>query len=273
MSLDGYVAGPDPTLELPLGEGGSASTSGSSVSRASARRTAARAARPTATTRSSPSRSPRPAPSSWAGACSAAARARGAVDPNADGWWGDEPPFGIPVFILSHYAREAEREGRWHDVRLRHRRHRGGARAGARRRGRQGCPRSPAAARSRSSTCAPALLDEMQIHLVPVFLGSGVRLFDGIPPDDGRAGSGAGGRRSPRRHPSPLPVSSLGSGRLELELDWGSGSRDRGARASGEHARSPPRRCRARPRQRDDQRRLEAVEQIACGVPPRRCWR
>jgi dihydrofolate reductase len=27
-------------------------------------------------------------------------------DPNADGWWGDEPPFRVPVFILTHHARE-----------------------------------------------------------------------------------------------------------------------------------------------------------------------
>ena len=27
-------------------------------------------------------------------------------DPNAGGWWGDHPPFGAPVFILTHHARE-----------------------------------------------------------------------------------------------------------------------------------------------------------------------
>jgi dihydrofolate reductase len=27
-------------------------------------------------------------------------------DPVADGWWGDEPPFGVPVFVLTHRARE-----------------------------------------------------------------------------------------------------------------------------------------------------------------------
>jgi dihydrofolate reductase len=26
-------------------------------------------------------------------------------DPTADGWWGDDPPFGVPVFILTHHAR------------------------------------------------------------------------------------------------------------------------------------------------------------------------
>ena len=48
------------------------------------------------------------------------------------------------------------------------------------------------------------LLDEIQLHVVPVFLGSGVRLFDGIPPD---AVTLEAERvvASPRRHPSPLP--------------------------------------------------------------------
>jgi dihydrofolate reductase len=27
-------------------------------------------------------------------------------DPKADGWWGDEPPFHGPVFVLTHHARE-----------------------------------------------------------------------------------------------------------------------------------------------------------------------
>ena len=30
-------------------------------------------------------------------------------DPNADGWWGDEPPFHHPVFVLTHHAREPHR--------------------------------------------------------------------------------------------------------------------------------------------------------------------
>src|SRR5919197_1846555 len=27
-------------------------------------------------------------------------------DPNANGWWGDEPPFHHPVFVLTHHRRE-----------------------------------------------------------------------------------------------------------------------------------------------------------------------
>ena len=27
-------------------------------------------------------------------------------DPNADAWWGDDPPFHVPVFVLTHHERE-----------------------------------------------------------------------------------------------------------------------------------------------------------------------
>ena len=27
-------------------------------------------------------------------------------DPNANGWWGETPPFGKPVFVLTHHERE-----------------------------------------------------------------------------------------------------------------------------------------------------------------------
>jgi len=29
-----------------------------------------------------------------------------ADDPNADGWWCDEPPFRAPVYVLTHHERE-----------------------------------------------------------------------------------------------------------------------------------------------------------------------
>lgn len=27
-------------------------------------------------------------------------------DANADGWWGEDPPFHVPVFVLTHHPRE-----------------------------------------------------------------------------------------------------------------------------------------------------------------------
>src|SRR3954469_4880636 len=51
-------------------------------------------------------------------------------DPNADGWWGDEPPFHHPVFMLTHHAREPGQAG-WHNVHVRDGGDRGRPRASA----------------------------------------------------------------------------------------------------------------------------------------------
>jgi dihydrofolate reductase len=102
-------------------------------------------------------------------------------DPNADGWWGDDPPFRVPVFVLTHHARETVTKG-------------GGttfsfvtngiesaleqARAAA---GDRDVAVAGGASVARQYLAA-GLLDELQIHLVPVLLGGGVALFDGLDP-------------------------------------------------------------------------------------------
>jgi len=95
------------------------------------------------------------------------------------GWWGANPPFPHPVFVLTHHAREpltleggnaftfvtegieaaleqARRAAGGKDVSLA-----GGARAAA-------------------QYLKAGLVDEMEINLAPVLLGSGERLFDGV---------------------------------------------------------------------------------------------
>ena len=92
------------------------------------------------------------------------------------GWWGANPPFHHPVFVLTHHARaplimeggttftfvtegieaaleQARLAARGHDVSLA-----GGAKAAA-------------------QYLRAGLADEMEINLVPVLLGSGERLF------------------------------------------------------------------------------------------------
>jgi dihydrofolate reductase len=106
MSLDGFVAGPNPTLEDPLGEGGErlhewvlavqgwrrmhGLTGGETnvdndVVEEGLRNTGA-----TVMGRRMFSGGEGP----WED------------DPNADAWWGDDPPFHHPVFVLTHHARE-----------------------------------------------------------------------------------------------------------------------------------------------------------------------
>lgn len=56
-----------------------------------------------------------------------------------NGWWGDNPPFHTPVFVLTNHSREPlEMKGRDH-LHLRHRWDRGRVRAGEAGRGRSGC--------------------------------------------------------------------------------------------------------------------------------------
>jgi len=106
MSLDGFVAGPDITLEEPLGkngehlhdwilrlaswrsqhgqEGGETGPDDDLVRATQARPGAVVMGRKMFSGGSGP----------WES------------DPNADAWWGDNPPFHVPVFVLTHHERE-----------------------------------------------------------------------------------------------------------------------------------------------------------------------
>lgn len=98
------------------------------------------------------------------------------------GWWGDEPPFHHPVFVITHYAREplellggttftfvtdgihaaleqARNAAAGKDVALA-----GGANVA-------------------QQYLRAGLVDEMEINLAPTLLGGGERLFDGVGDD------------------------------------------------------------------------------------------
>jgi dihydrofolate reductase len=94
-----------------------------------------------------------------------------------NGWWRDDPPFHHPVFVLTHYARPplvlkggttfTFADGSIEAVLEQARRAAGGrdvALAGGAKVGRQ--------------YLAAGLVDEMEIHLAPTLLGSGERLFE-----------------------------------------------------------------------------------------------
>jgi dihydrofolate reductase len=100
-------------------------------------------------------------------------------DPNADGWWGEEPPFHVPVFVVTHHTREAlpmqggttftfVTDGVESAVER--------ARAAA---GDKNVSVGGGASVIQQLMDA-GLLDEIQIHLVPVLLGGGVRLFENV---------------------------------------------------------------------------------------------
>jgi dihydrofolate reductase len=177
ISLDGYVAGPNPTLERPLGDGGErlhewafAAQSWREAHGLSGGETNAdsevveEALRDTGATVMG-----RRMFSGGEGPWQA--------DPNADGWWGDAPPFHHPVFVLTHHARATVTK-------------QGGTTFTFVTDGIEAAlEQARAAAGDKNVAVAggasvvqqyldAGLLDEMQINIAPVLLGDGVRLFD-----------------------------------------------------------------------------------------------
>jgi dihydrofolate reductase len=98
-------------------------------------------------------------------------------DPMAKGWWGDTPPFHMPVFVLTHHARETLVLGDTSFVFVTD----GIESAFEQARAAAGDKDlAVAGGASVVQQCLRAgLLDELQIHIAPVLLGRGVRLFDG----------------------------------------------------------------------------------------------
>ena len=96
-----------------------------------------------------------------------------------DGWWGVNPPFHHPVFVLTHHAREPlelECGTTFHFVT-------GGIEAALEQARRAAAGKDVSLAGGASAAqqfLAAGLVDEMEINLVPTLLGSGERLFEGV---------------------------------------------------------------------------------------------
>jgi dihydrofolate reductase len=104
---------------------------------------------------------------------------RGDWDTNWKGWWGDDPPYHVPTFILAHRARapiEMEGGTTFHFIT-------GGIREALDR------AREAAAGKDVRIGGGPAtirqylregLIDELHIAIAPVLLGQGEPLFEGV---------------------------------------------------------------------------------------------
>jgi dihydrofolate reductase len=103
-------------------------------------------------------------------------------DPNADAWWGDDPPFHHPVFVLTHHEREpVTKEGGTTFTFVT-----GGIESAleqARAAAREGDVALAGGADAIQQYLSAGLVDEIQLHVAPLLLGGGVRLFDGPVPD------------------------------------------------------------------------------------------
>jgi len=95
------------------------------------------------------------------------------------GWWGSNPPFHHPVFVLTHHARESlALEGGTTFTFVT-----GGIEAALEQARRAAAGKDVALAGGASIAgqyLAAGLVDEMLLHVVPILLGSGERLFEGL---------------------------------------------------------------------------------------------
>jgi dihydrofolate reductase len=164
ISVDGFVAGPQQSLQNPLGKGGERLHYWQFHPEGEDQRFI----------------------DDWQGNAGAYimgrnmfSPGRGEWDPDWVGWWGDEPPYHAPVFVLTHYPRpDLSMAGGtiFHFVT-------DGIQA-ALERARSAAGGKDVAIAGGASTVnaylAANLVDELRLHIAPVLLGAGERLFDGV---------------------------------------------------------------------------------------------
>jgi dihydrofolate reductase len=97
------------------------------------------------------------------------------------GWWGPEPPYHAPVFVLTHYQRDPlvmDGGTTFHFVT-------DGIEAALKEASAVPGDADVAIAGGASTVnqyLAAGLLDELRLHIAPFTVGGGTRIFDGVPP-------------------------------------------------------------------------------------------
>ncbi|GAA3580282.1 dihydrofolate reductase family protein [Microlunatus spumicola] len=171
ISLDGYLAGPDQSLDAPLGVGGQRMHAWHWPGTEPANEADAAATADLMTPRGAyvmgrnmfgPVRGP------WA-----------SYDGEWRGWWGEEPPYRAPVFVLTHHAHEPlvmAGGTTFHFVTDGF----DAAYARAREAAGDGDVRVTGGAATVRQAFAAGVLDEITLDVTPVLLGAGERLLDGV---------------------------------------------------------------------------------------------
>lgn len=179
ISLDGYGAGPNQSLDHPLGEGGPELHQWALPTRTFQRAVFGKEGGTTGVDETFAVRGFTNI-GAWVMGRNMFGPIRGPwPDFNWQGWWGDNPPYRVPVFVLTHHERPPlEMEGGtvFHFVT-------GGiheaidrARAAA-----NGMDvRIGGGASTIRQALSASLVDEMHIAIAPVVLGKGEPLFEGI---------------------------------------------------------------------------------------------
>ncbi|MEU4221943.1 dihydrofolate reductase family protein [Actinoplanes sp. NPDC026623] len=165
VSADGFGAGPNQALEHPLGEGGE------QLHRWMFETPDENAAEVAAIT----------AADAFIMGRNMFGSGRGDWDPAWTGWWGDDPPYHKPVFVLTHHPREdvpmqggttfSFVTGGIHEALKRAQDASGDGRIAV-----AGGPGTI------NQFLTAGLIDELRVHVAPVVLGGGERLFDRVPP-------------------------------------------------------------------------------------------
>ncbi len=178
MSLDGFIAGPNQSVENPLGEGGMQLHEWAFALEAWRRPHGREGGEVNASTEVV-ERSLHNVGATVMGRNMFGGEGAWEEHP-WDGWWGDDPPFHTPVFIVTHHAREPVRK-------------QGGTTftfvtdgiESALEQARKAADGKDVSLGGGASIAqqylAAGLIDELQIHLVPILLGSGARLLDDLP--------------------------------------------------------------------------------------------
>jgi dihydrofolate reductase len=176
ISLDGYVAGPERTLDAPLGAGGERLHEWAFAASSWRERHGLEGGEANADSDVIAEGRERVGATVMGRRMFSGGAGPWADDPNANGWWGDEPPFGHPVLVLTHHAREPLSLGGTTFTFVT-----GGIEA-ALDEARAAAGGKDVLVAGGGSTAdqylAAGLVDELQLHVVPLLLGDGVRLFD-----------------------------------------------------------------------------------------------
>jgi dihydrofolate reductase len=163
MSMDGFVAGPNQSLADPIGEGGDR------LHRWMFEEPDANAAAIDAITSAG----------AYIMGRNMFGPGRGGWDEEWKGWWGDEPPYHAPVFVLTHHPRAPLPM-------------QGGttfyfvtdgvesALALAREAADDRTVAIAGGAATVNQYLAAGLIDELRLHVAPVLLGAGERLFERV---------------------------------------------------------------------------------------------